>query len=94
MPHARYVVIFDRPDDCDDVFPPGDADQRPPATDKEGMEQLAREIQEAFAHGYMAGFFRVVARSVVDDDEALAHKTPDEDAHRAAMVVLDNTRTY
>jgi hypothetical protein len=88
---GRYIIIIDRYDD-DDNTKAGTL----PATDMEGIHQVAAEIQEAMEQsGVPAGFFRVVARTVLDaNDNATAFETPDEYAHAAAMVVLDKTRTY
>jgi hypothetical protein len=88
---ARYIIILDRMDDDEAVGPDGHW----PVTDEEGMEQVAAELQEAMAEmGEPAGFFRVVARAEVEHDTAIHTVTPPEVAHRAAMQVLDSTRTY
>jgi hypothetical protein len=88
---ARYIIVLDRYDD-DDNAKSGTL----PASDLEGIQQVAAELQEAMEEsGVPAGFFRVVARTVLDaNDNATAHDTPDEYAHAAAMNALDKTRTY
>ena len=88
---ARYIIVLDRYDDEDYVTED--------ATDQEGMEQVAAELQEAMAQtGEPVGFFRVVARQVldgsVDNDFITRIGHSDEAVHRAAMQTLDATRTY
>jgi hypothetical protein len=66
-----------------------------PESDEAGMEQVAAELQEAMeVAGEPAGFFRVVARTEIDYDGVLAYEIPAEDAHRAALLALMDTRTY
>lgn len=90
---ARYIIILDRMDDDEGCFGPSCTDW--PRTELEGREQVARELQEAMeVTGQPAGFFRVIARSEIEYDGVLALDAPHEDAHQAAMQVLDNTRTY
>lgn len=92
---ARYIIILDRYDDDD--YPPA-AYAASADRDELGMEQVARELQEAMEQtGEPAGFFRVVARAELDYAEAgpaIHTVTPDRVAHFAAMQVLDKTRTY
>jgi hypothetical protein len=91
--HARYIIVLDRYDDDD--YPPA-AYAASADRDKLGMEQVARELQEAM---------EIRAVSLPDSSAsspvrwssttlAIHTVTPDEVAHRAAMQVLDNTRTY
>jgi hypothetical protein len=88
---ARYIIILDRMDDDEAVSDDG----RWPENESEGRNQVANELQHAMeVTGQPAGFFRVVARAEVEYTGELAYTIPDEDAHRAAMQVLDNTRTY
>jgi hypothetical protein len=88
---ARYIIVLDRMDDDDHCGPDG----HEPVTDKEGMEQVAAELQEAMTDtGQPAGFFRVVARAEVEYDGVLAYTQEDEDAHRAALSVMLDTKTY
>lgn len=88
---ARYIIILERMDDDEAVGPDGHW----PTNDKEGMDQVAAELQEAMDQaGEPAGFFRVVAREEVEYNGVLHHTTPAEVAHRAALDTLYRTRTY
>lgn len=91
---ARYIIVLDRMDDDEAVGPDGHW----PTTDKEGMDQVAAELQEAMTDtGQPVGFFRVVARSEVEYDPNACIWTNDvsaEDAHRMALAALNNTHTY
>ena len=91
---ARYIIVLDRMGDDDDCF--GPSASNPPRTAQEGMEQVARELQEVMEEtGQPAGFFRVVARAEVNYGTGpISHEKDDAAAHHAAMQVLDNTRTY
>lgn len=91
---ARYIIIFDRMDDDEAVSPDGHW----PENDAEGIKQVADELQQAMeVTGQPAGFFRIVARAEIDYVEGKgsgAYMASDQEAHLAAMQVLDNTRTY
>jgi hypothetical protein len=91
---ARYIIVLDRMDDDEGVGPDGHW----PTTDKEGMDQVAAELQEAMTEtGQPVGFFRVVARAEVEyepDACIWTNDVSDEAAHHKALSMLNDTRNY
>lgn len=82
---ARYLIVLDRMNDDESVGHDGhdEHDEHWPVDDREGMEQVARELQEAMeVTGQPAGFFRVIDREERSYDESSVPHTADEELLR------------
>jgi hypothetical protein len=90
--HSRYIIVLDRYGD-DDYVSLRDPQRLndyygPPRSDQEGVEQVARELQEAMdQNGAPAGFFNVITRMEVERNEEGANvSTIDPAILRAKLI--------
>jgi hypothetical protein len=88
---GRYIIILDRMDDDEAVG----KDAHWPNNDREGMEQVAAELQEAMnVTGQPAGFFNVVARAEITSDEAVTRTKDEDEQRRSAITILSNFEPF
>lgn len=75
---ARYIIVLDRYDD-DDYAAQG-LGYGHDGTAKAACEQVAAELQEAMTAYGPAGFFNVIERRLIPDNERVTQTTADEQA--------------
>lgn len=92
---ARYIIVLDRTNDDEIADGRREDGHDWPETDQQGVEQVARELQEAMDQaGIPAGCFRVIARTEPENEgDSILNCSPEE-AHRRARAAILDTTTY